>query len=58
MSIMLRESFAVAPASVQGLALNGFTAQSSDKLPKIAAHFALPQAAAWTWINTERRVTA
>jgi hypothetical protein len=46
MSIMLRESFAVAPASVQGLALNGFTAQSSDKLLKIAAHFALPQAAA------------
>jgi hypothetical protein len=46
MSIMLRESFAVAPDSVHRLALNGFTAQSSDKLLKIAAHFALPQAAA------------
>jgi hypothetical protein len=46
MSIMLREGFAVAPDSIQGSALNGFTAQSSDKLLKIAAHFALPQAAA------------
>jgi hypothetical protein len=46
MSIMLREGFAVAPDSVQGLALNGFTAQSSDKLLKIVTHFVLPQAAA------------